>query len=279
MATQTLDKGRGSSVKTKARPAATRGQDIRLPPEQLVELLGHLKGATSVELKIMVPDDQRGALRLLGFDPVEAQPRQIFFFDTPDLKLNEAGLIVRARRSGGGKGDTVVKLRPVDPATINAELRLDPAFKIEVDAMPGGFVTSGSATGRCTAQGVFDAIDGKVPLSSLFNKNQRQFYSAHVPEGVGMNDLVPLGPTFMLRLRQQPKKFDRPITVELWLYPDGSRILEMSTKGDPSEAFQLAAEFRAFLTDCGISAAVKTVTKTSTALAYFSKRLNPKPAP
>ena len=46
-----------------------------------------------------------------------------------------------------------------------------------------------------------------------------------------MKQLVPLGPTFLLRLKQQPKDFDRPVVVELWLYPDGSRIFEISTKG------------------------------------------------
>ena len=33
----------------------------------------------------------------------------------------------------------------------------------------------------------------------------------------------------------------------MWLYPDGSRILELSTKCAPAEAFQVAAETRAFL--------------------------------
>ena len=45
-----------------------------------------------------------------------------------------------------------------------------------------------------------------------------------------MNALVPLGPTFLLRIKHQPKAFDRRIIVELWLYPDGSRIFEISTK-------------------------------------------------
>ncbi len=38
----------------------------------------------------------------------------------------------------------------------------------------------------------------------------------------------------------QPKDFYRRVTVELWLYPDGSRIFEISTKCRPDEAFQVA---------------------------------------
>jgi hypothetical protein len=265
-------------AKRAKRAVAKGAKDNRLSPEQLAEVLELLRGATSVELKLMVPDTQRSTIRRLGFDPVEAEPRQVYFFDTPDLQLNKAGLIVRARRSARGKGDTVVKLRPIDPASINAELRHDTAFKIEVDVMPGAYVCSGSAKGRCSAQDVLDVTDGSAPLESIFNRNQLEFYAAHAP-GLSMDELVPLGPTFLLRLRHQPKRFDRPIIVEMWLYPDGSRVLEMSTKGDPQEAFQLGAEFRAFISSCGLTLGSQAATKTNSALAYFSKHLEPKVAP
>ena len=44
----------------------------------------------------------------------------------------------------------------------------------------------------------------------------------------------------------------RPFVAEYWLYQDGSRILELSTKCTPAEAFQVAAEARAFLIAQGI---------------------------
>jgi len=273
------------ATQVKTRPAKDAGArstgggkaaaGARLSPEQLVEVLELLRGATSVELKLMVSDSQRGVIRRLGFDPVEAQPRQVYFFDTPDLQLNKAGVIVRARRSQGGKGDTVIKLRPIDPATVNAELRHDAAFKIEVDVMPGGYVCSGSAKGRCSGQDVLDVADGNAPLESIFSRNQLEFYAAHAPGGLSMDALVPLGPTFLLRLKHQPKRFNRPIVVEMWLYPDGSRVLEMSTKGEPQEAFQLGAEFREFIITCGIELGNQAATKTNSAIAYYSKHLGP----
>ena len=178
----------------KRRTSANRS---RLSGEAVVKVLELLKGSNSVELKVIVPQGHRGAIPALGFDPVEAEPRQTYFFDTPDLALNKAGLIVRARRSPKGKGDTVVKLRPIDPAAIEAELRHDEAFKIEVDVNPGGYVCSGSAKGRCTAQDVLDVSEGKTPLRSIFTRRQRDFFRAHAPEGLTMKDLVPLGPTFL----------------------------------------------------------------------------------
>ena len=80
-----------------------------LTPEQTLEVFGHLRHSTSLELKVMVPDSKlRGTITRLGFDMVLAEPRITYFFDTADLALNKAGLIVRARRRAQGKADTVV---------------------------------------------------------------------------------------------------------------------------------------------------------------------------
>ncbi|HEU4956334.1 MAG TPA: hypothetical protein VFT40_01765 [Sphingomicrobium sp.] len=252
--------------------------DTRLSTEDAIAVMELLKGSNSVELKLMVEDPARVTIRHLGFDPVEAQPRQVYFFDTPDLALNKAGVIVRARRRPGGRGDTVVKLRPVDPATLSDELRRDEAVKTEVDVMPGGYVCSTSVKGRCDSAEVVDVCSGKKPLSSIFTHKQRDFYAAHAPAGISMDELVPLGPTFLLLAKQQPKHFDRVVVVELWMYPDGSRVLEISTKGAPGEAFQLAANFRALLMDSGIPIERSSSAKTGSALSFFSKQLKPEVA-
>ena len=57
----------------------------------------------------------------------------------------------------------------------------------------------------------------------------------------------------MLKGAFTPPKLGRRIVAELWLYPDGSRILELSTKCLPNEAFQVAAEARAYLQDHGVT--------------------------
>ena len=49
-----------------------------------------------------------------------------------------------------------------------------------------------------------------------------------------------------------PEGFGRKLVGELWMYPDGSQIVELSTKSRPDEAFQVAAEARAFLLSKGI---------------------------
>ncbi|MDS4071159.1 MAG: adenylate cyclase [Candidatus Competibacter sp.] len=245
-----------------------------LSAEEIVQVLKLGKGANSIELKLSVPlTSHRATIETIGLDPVEAQPRQAFFFDTPDLDLYRAGVVVRARRIQGGDADTVIKLRPVDPSTIDPELRRSAAFKVEVDVMPGGFVCSASFKGVCSGEEVLDATSGAKPLRKLFSKEQRAFYDAHAPAGITMDKLVVLGPTFLLKAKHQPKDFDRPITVEMWLYPDGSRILEISTKSLPKEAFQVGAEFKSYLAGRGIALGADQAPKTQTALEFFSARL------
>jgi hypothetical protein len=246
----------------------------RLTDGQFIELMELIKGADTVELKLTVPATaHRATIRGLPIDPVEAQPRQVFFFDTPELTLNQAGVVVRARRIQGGRADTVIKLRPVVPDELSPEIRHNPAFGVEVDAMPGGFVCSASFKGRSTGQEVRDALAGKMPVRKLFSKDQRAFYAAHAPAGLDLDSLTPLGPTFLLKTAWMPEEMGRRMVAEMWLYPDGSRILELSTKCLPKEAFQVAAEARAYLAKYGIVATGQQQTKTKTALEFFSAEL------
>ena len=124
----------------------------RLSDEQLIELLALLEGSDSVELKLTVAEsEQRSAVLALGLDPLDAQVRVVYFFDTPDLELERHGVVVRARRIQGKPDDSVVKLRPLDPGSVPGDLRASPSFVVEVDAIPGGFVCSGTMKGFPTA--------------------------------------------------------------------------------------------------------------------------------
>ena len=253
---------------------ATTTKTPRLSDEDLAELIALTKGADSVELKLTVPvSDRSQGAAALGVDPLDAQIRQVYFFDTPDLALNQRGLVVRARRVQQKGDDTVVKLRPVVPKELPAELRRSPNFGVEVDAMPGGFVCSGSMKRTLKTPYVRDAVLGKRPVHKLYSKEQRALYAAHAPEGLELDDLAILGPISVLKLKFAPDGYARKLVAELWLYPDNSMILELSTKCAPSEAFQVAAETRPFLSQRGVDLTGEQETKTKKALEYFSKRL------
>lgn len=251
---------------TSSTPTATT-----FSADELVELLGLIKKSDSVELKLTVPEShQRSTVQALGMDPLEAQLRQVYFFDTPELALDKQGVVVRARRIQGKGDDSVVKLRPVVPETLPDDLRRSAGFRVEVDALPGGFVCSGTMKGTLGPTDVKDFVAGKLPLRKLFSKEQRAFYADHV-DGIALDDLTPLGPITLLKLPFTPKKLARKLVAEMWFYPDGSHILEISTRTTTTEAFEAAAQLRAFLAESGVDVSGEQETKTRKALAFYAK--------
>jgi hypothetical protein len=254
---------------------APRGRTpLAINDEDLEQLMALSSDADSVELKLTVPDvDQRSAIEALGLDPLDAQIRLVCFFDTPELTLNKAGVIVRARRVQGREDDSVIKLRPVVPDELPEELRRSPGMLVELDAMPGGYVCSATLKSRLGESDVKRCVRGKRATRKLFSKPQRAFYKEHAPDGLALDDLTLLGPIFVLKLNSRPPAFKRKLTTELWLYPDGSRILELSTKCSPHEMFQVAYEARAFLGGLGLDLTGRQQTKTKTALQQFARNL------
>jgi hypothetical protein len=140
-----------SMIARTRRPAVTTPT---LTDQQLAELLELIKGSDTVELKLTVHDTDIGSVRqALELDLLDGQIRQIVFFDSLHLTLKRSGVVVRARRIQGSRGYVVVKLRPVLPDQISRQMRTSPGFGVEVDAMPGGGVSSASMKGRTTGGG------------------------------------------------------------------------------------------------------------------------------
>jgi hypothetical protein len=263
--------------------AATAAPRPALSDDELQRLVALIKDVDSIELKLTVPEQvQLSAVRALGLDALQAQIRQVFFFDTPELELDRHGVVVRARRSQKKGDDSVVKLRPVVPSELPRSLRRSSSFGVELDASPAGYVCSGSLKGTPQAGAVHAAVAGEGSLREVFSKEQQLLFAEHAPGSVTLDDLSILGPILVLKLKYSPQGYDRRLVAELWLYPNGSRILELSTKCEPAEAFQVAAETRAFLASRGIDLASEQQTKTRTALDFFAKETeagNGEPSP
>jgi len=153
-----------------------------LSTEQVAQLLRLLRRVDAVELKLSVADaDRRSAVAALGMDPLDAQIRQVVFFDTPDLALDQHGVVVRVRRIQRKPGDSVVKLRPLVPDQLPLAIRKSRELSVEVDAMPGGFVCSGSMKAQRGNARIKAALAGGEPIRRLFTKQQHAFFSDHGP--------------------------------------------------------------------------------------------------
>ena len=138
--------------------------------------------------------------------------------------------------------------------------------------MPGGFVCSGRLQAKLRAGKVKEAVAGERTVRSLFDKKQRAFFADCAPDGIALDELTILGPIMVMKLKFSPSGYDGRLVAELWLYPDGSRILELSTKAATTDAFEVAARTRQFLEQRGIDLTGEQQTKTKTALEYFSLR-------
>jgi len=254
---------------------ATTPPAARLSDAEVERLLALTRQADSVELKLTVPEAaHRSTVTALGMDPLDAEIRQVYFFDTPGLALNHQGVVVRARRIQRRDDDSVVKLRPVVPDDLPSDVRTSENLVVEVDAMPGGYVCSASLKRRVGATDIRDVAAGTKAIRKLYSKEQRRFFAAHTTGGIELDDLSILGPITILKLKFRPEDLGRRMVAELWQYPDGSQILELSTKCAPGEAFQVAAESRAYLAGRGVDLSGDQQTKTRTALEYFSGRLS-----
>lgn len=239
--------------------------------EQLAGLLALLPDVDGLELKLTVPDvDQRGLLHRLAIDSLDAEIRQVAFIDTPDLRLSAAGVVVRARRTQRKPADLTVKLRPMLPADVPAGLRGLPGFKVEVDASPDGFTCSCSLSSELSDHKVKALLAGERELGPLLDDAQRTVLLDHLPEGVGLEELRVLGPLHLLKCKFSPEGYPRRMVAEVWFIPDGTRILELSTKCPPAEGFQAAAEAKVFLARYGADLGAPQEMKTRTALAALA---------
>jgi hypothetical protein len=112
------------------------------------------------------------------------------------------------------------------------------------------------------------------PASGESHLPAQVFFFDYGPEGVELDDLSVLGPVNVMKLKVTPEGLGRKLAVELWFYPDGSRILELSTKCVPADWFEAVTTSRDYLTSRGVDLTAEQSTKTRTALEYFADLLD-----
>jgi hypothetical protein len=245
----------------------------QLPDDELVQLLSLSRKADRVELKLTVPGPAQDATcAALGVDFARGCTQRVYYLDTDDRALQRDGLVVRVRSIKHRPGDSVIKLRPVSPGSIPAALRRSRQFVVDVDAMPGSYVCSGALKARLGRHDVERAMARRLPLRTLFSRPQLRLLAAHLPAKVGIDDLAVFGPVDARRRKLVPDGLDRPLLVEQWTFPDGSRILELSTRCPPDATVRVAARMAAVLRAYGVDLTGPQQTKTRATLDFFSAR-------
>lgn len=245
------------------RGQATRGKVAAL-----------VSGVNAIEIKATIPETQvDSTLARFGLTIANDQERYIYFYDTPDLDLNKAGIITRARRVVGDDHDSTVKFRPVIPEHVAAKWRTFPLFKIEADASEKGVVKSASFS-MPVQKGVIKRIAaGDKKVGELFTKDQQAFLLGMANRNIDFSKLLVFGPLRAHRWKFEDPGCPWPITAELWVREDGARLMEASIKTPAVQAAAAIAGFMAFLAEFGAERDIEEQAKTRWALEYYADKL------
>ncbi len=242
------------------RGAATRGKVAR-----------QVAGSDDVELKATVPHKQiHWGLKRYNLTTNNDEERLIYFFDTPELDLFHAGVVLRARRIIGGEHDSTVKLRPVDPKKVPNEWKKYKGFKIESDASENGVVTSASFTMPVAKGTIKRVASGELGVAALLTDEQRRFLRDVAKLEFELSRLHIMGPMQAQRWKFSDPALPWPITAELWRRDDGALILEASIKAPVEQAAVAAGGFLAHLAEIGAERDHAQEAKTRWALDHYA---------
>ena len=247
--------------------------------EQLARLIRSWPAEHVLRFTASTPDtDRHSAIDAAGLDLLDARLRQVVFFDTPDLTLTRRGITLWASRIQRRPASAGITFHPwgtgrlVAPDQAVADVPRDlHDFELEVDAVPGGYACA--ATRRTTLDDVElkDALAGRRPIGKLYTKDQRTLLKRLTSDEFRSDNLLLLGPINVFRMRFAGLGFDRSGFAELWNYPEGSRILKLTTKCSLAAVFDVAAATRTHLDAHGMGGLAEPHRNTASALERLAR--------
>lgn len=232
-----------------------------------------LAGVTDVEIKVTVSENrEHAAEKAFKLDPRTGEIRHIFFFDTRDLRLFNNGVILRARNVKGGKDDSTIKIRPVDPKQIVEKWRRLDGFKVEADGVGAEFKPSASFSVEQDGDEIKAVVRGDRGIDKLFSKKQEEFLAEMSKVDADFASLLVLGPVDALRWKFDHPGLSHAITAENWTLPDRRDLLELSIKVPSAQARTASAAFNVFLKGLDLEPKGGQQTKTKAVLEFFAGR-------
>jgi hypothetical protein len=229
----------------------------------------------AVEIKLTIaPDQELLAERAMNVSQEAADVWRVYFYDTPNLELFKAGVVLRARLQKDDDDDSTVKFRAVDAAAVPDNWQRSRGFKREADWVGDHVVCSASLTVQQKRDEIDDVAEGKRAIGKLFSKDQEKFLREFYQGPIDFNQLRVFGPIRVLRWKPKHDTFPHELTLEEWRLPNGVDMVEVSIKAPPNEAVQAREQFEAHLRALGLNPEGSSKdTKTRSALEYFAKTL------
>ena len=170
--------------------------------------------------------------------------------------------MLRVRKVDGDDDDSTVKLRPVDPAALGEHWLAHDGLEIEMDRVGQREVVSAKLSEVQDRGEIDDAVGGRRALRKLFSQDQERLIADFGPAGVAWEQLTVMGPIGVSKWKIDVDRFEEAIVVERWQLPDGSDLVELSTKSEPQHASSTAEDFRTHLRELGLAIDGDQQTKT-----------------
>jgi hypothetical protein len=245
----------------------SRGQDTKGRAGKAVV------GSAFVEIKATIPPHQvEHVMTRFDLHGENDDERFIYFFDTPDLALFASGIVARARRRPGGRHDSTIKFRPVEPDDVPERWQSVEGFKIEADASDRSVVRSASLTMPVRKGLIKQVAAGHEAIGRLFTEEQINFLLTLTNRRFDPASVVVFGPIAAFRWKFEDPALPWPLTAELWRRPDGEEILELSVKAPAIQAAVIYFGFMGWLAEIGAERDEHQQAKTRWALGYFAQR-------
>jgi hypothetical protein len=218
------------------------------------------------------------AVKAFELKDADANRRVIHFFDSKNLGLFQAGIILRARQSAdteaahGDKAETTVKLRPLARSQVRGDwFKLDD-FKCETDSTGQRTIDSCSLDQKVKTADLIEVLQGKAGEKKVFGEKQEEFVSEYRTVRVDWDRSEPLGPIASRTWKLKFEGFTDPVAIELWDLSADLHLMEISTRADAGQVDQITAKLKKLLETRGVRVAADGETKTRTALEYFASK-------
>lgn len=234
-------------------------------PDALAWLSAHGARADSIELKAPLPPPAEPAAEALtGRRAPTWSMRQTFLLDTPELALVRAGVEVRLRLRSRGRYDLAVSARR-DGASPDGHMPR--GARVELDVVPGAVWQDIELRREIDAAAAAEVIAGAAASRGLLSAAQRAWARRCGGDAVGeaqLRGLTVHGPVAVRRLKVTAERLGlRRADLEVFRYPSGRELVELSTHCRPRDVRAAAAAFERLLDERGVAVAPRHRTKAS----------------
>ncbi|MBN9102431.1 hypothetical protein [Pseudonocardia sp. 73-21] len=234
-------------------------------PEALAWLGTNGVHANSVELKtLLVPPAEAAAEALTGRCAPTWSVRRMYLLDTVDLDLVRAGVEIRLRRRARGRYDLAVSARR---SGIARERIIPRNVRVELDIVPGALWQDIEDRCEVGSAAAAEVIAGSAASQELLSATQRSWACCGGNEAVDdaqLRELRVHGPLVVHRVKVNAQRLGlRRADLELYRYPSGRELLELSTRCWPQDVLQTATAFEQLLDERDVVVAPGHRTKAS----------------